>query len=77
MLLQHAPTFYVSSPTIKSFAVKFTTGSLLKKGNMSQYEVIPSDLSQFFGPQLGGNSDEKILTPSHYFNSQTLLDLTL
>ena len=45
MLLQYALTLYASSPTIKSFAVKFTTTSLLKTGNMFQYEVIPPDLS--------------------------------
>ena len=60
MLLQYALTLYVSSPTIKSFAVKFTTTSLLKTGNMFQYEVIPPDLSQFLVP-----SWEEILM---YFN---------
>ena len=50
MLLQCAPI--LSSPTIKSFSVKLTTASLLKKGNMFQYQVIPPDLSQFLVPSL-------------------------
>ena len=40
MLLQYAPTLYVSSPTIKSFAVKFTTASLLKKEKESCEEIL-------------------------------------
>ena len=40
MLLQYAPTLYVSSPTIKSFAVKFTTASLLKKEKESWEEIL-------------------------------------
>ena len=40
LLLQYAPTLYVSSPTIKSFAVTFTTASLLKKEKESWEEIL-------------------------------------
>ena len=40
MLLQYAPTLCVCSPTIKSFAVKFTTASLLKKEKESWEEIL-------------------------------------
>ena len=40
MLLQYAPTLYVSSPTVKSFAVKFTTATLLKKEKESWEEIL-------------------------------------
>ena len=36
----YAPTLYVSSPIIKSFAVKFTTASLLKKEKESWEEIL-------------------------------------
>ena len=66
MLLQYASTLYVSSPSIKNFAVNFTTGSLLRKGNMFQYEVIPPDLSQFFHPRWEEILMRKILTASQF-----------
>ena len=68
LLCYYVPSLYVSSPTIKNFAVKFTTGRLLKRGNMFQYEVNPPDLSQVMVPSWEKVlMERKILTRNDYF----------
>ena len=55
----YAPGLYFSSPTIKNLAVKFTTSSLLKKGKHVSIWGVSTWFKPVFGPQLGGDFDEK------------------